>query len=507
MLILKYNKNELTSEELIQIERKYLRWMTEQDDINTNAIELNVLDCTMTDLYGYLLGIFSKLEVFDTFKISTCQLLDFLIDVQRTYQNTPYHSFYHAADVVIVLYYIMLDLKAKKYFSDKEIATLFIAAICHDAGHTGYNNDYHVKLKTELAIRYNNVSVLESLSVEITLGLLQKHQIINDIEPDLVKSLILATDMTFHYDLLSEAGVLEDIVSTVNLWDDDEQDNFSEMGESLAVSETLSMSVHQQHLSSLSYSHSGSSVIQYNDENIKSPQSPLDQSQRLSFASILLHAADISNTVRSWPISKQWSDLIVQEFFRQGDAEKLAGLQVSPGMDRDLATQASISLKFGDFVVKPYFEALTGLLPKAQVFLDTLQDNREEWLKLKASPFSTSITNYFNGYLASRFSIATPAPTTSSTTTATTSSSKIRKVSVPAGTVAIPLTHAAAVAASSGAVGNATVKPMPILRTSSHSSLLISSPHTSVSSELRRNSADLRKERSRMPTKQHHLHI
>lgn len=109
--------------------------MTEQDDINTNAIELNVLDCTMTDLYGYLLGIFSKLEVFDTFKISTCQFLDFLIDVQRTYQNTPYHSFYHATDVVIVLYYIMLDLKAKKYFSDKEIATLFIAAICHDAGH------------------------------------------------------------------------------------------------------------------------------------------------------------------------------------------------------------------------------------------------------------------------------------------------------------------------------------------------------------------------------------
>ncbi|KAF1801520.1 hypothetical protein FB192DRAFT_1373192 [Mucor lusitanicus] len=502
--------------------------MAEHDDVNTNAIEANVLDCTMTDLYGCLLGIFAKLDVFDTLKISACQFLDFLIDIQRTYQKTPYHSFYHATDVVIVLYYIVVDLKAKKYFSDREIAVLFIAAICHDAGHTGYNNDYHVKLKTELAIRYNNVSVLESLSVEIALGLLEKHHIIHRIEPDLVKRLILATDMSVHYDLLSEAGVLEDTIATVNLWDDDEQeDGFSDMGESLAVSETLSISVQQQHLlsSSLSYNqHSSSSssvregFIQYNDDSTKSSQSPLDQSQRMSFACILLHAADISNTVRSWPISKQWSDLIVQEFFRQGDAEKLAGLQVSPGMDRDLATQASISLKFGDFVVKPYFEALAGLLPRAQVFLDTLQDNREEWLKLKASPFSTSITNYFNGYLASRFSIATTPPSSplsnASSTTAP-SSSKIRKVSVPAGTVAIPLTHTAAAGAAAAAstTGNATVKPMPILRTSSYSSALIASPHTSVSSELRRSSADLRrKERSprvvvSAKQQQHHIHI
>jgi hypothetical protein len=109
--------------------------MTDQDDINTNTIELNILDCKMTDVYGYLLGIFSKLDVFDTLKFSICQFLDFLVDIQRTYQNTPYHSFYHAADVVIVLYYIISDLKAKKYFSNREIAVLFIAAICHDAGH------------------------------------------------------------------------------------------------------------------------------------------------------------------------------------------------------------------------------------------------------------------------------------------------------------------------------------------------------------------------------------
>ena len=188
----------------------------------------------------------------------------------------------------------------------------------------------------------------------------------------------------------------------------------------------------------------------------------MDDTQRVSFLKVLLHAADISNTVRVWPISKQWSDLIVEEFFRQGDAEKGLGLIVSPGMDRDLATQASISLKFGDFVVKPYFEALTGLVPDARIFLDILNDNREEWTRLKDSPLATSITTYF-GFLQqdNHHSMA-------------------RKVSVPAGTVALP--------SPSNSTAKTVNRPLSILRTSSHSNLLIS-PQSSISSELRRNSA------------------
>lgn len=105
-----------------------------------NIMDLNVLDASCTeDLYGYLLGIFSKLKILDTLHMSTSQLLDFLIDVENTYHDTPYHSFYHATDVVIVLFYIITTLQAKRYLTDLEIATLFISAICHDAGHVRNN--------------------------------------------------------------------------------------------------------------------------------------------------------------------------------------------------------------------------------------------------------------------------------------------------------------------------------------------------------------------------------
>lgn len=264
-------------------------------------------------------------------------------------------------------------------------------------------------------------SVLESLSVEITLELLKKHDILQQYPEHLskIEQIILSTDMQKHYHLLTEMNSLEDILSSVNLWDEDD--------------EVESSSDTTTHSSMFFFE----SLI---DDNLKEEETsmisnPLDEEQRHSFACILLHAADISNTVRSWPISKQWSDLIVKEFFRQGDAEKAAQLTVSPGMDRDVATQPSISLKFIDFIIKPYFDALTGLLPSAKVLVYQLQENRDEWAALKQGPLASSISTYFMMNHSTK-----------------------RHVSVPAGTVSLSPDL------SSSTTTTNRVKPMPIFR-------------------------------------------
>ncbi|CAG8790434.1 3167_t:CDS:2, partial [Racocetra persica] len=92
------------------------------------------------------------------------------------------------------------------------------------------------------------------------------------------------------------------------------------------------------------------------------------------------------NTVRPWDISKRWSDLVVDEFFHQGDLEKQNNLPVSPNMDRKQAHQCQISLGFGDFVVKPYFEAFASFLHEATIFLDILAENRILWDDMKNAP-------------------------------------------------------------------------------------------------------------------------
>lgn len=40
-----------------------------------------------------------------------------------------------------------------------DIMAFIVAALCHDLGHDGFTNVYHVNAFTDRAIRYNDVSV------------------------------------------------------------------------------------------------------------------------------------------------------------------------------------------------------------------------------------------------------------------------------------------------------------------------------------------------------------
>ncbi|CAO3638109.1 unnamed protein product [Cunninghamella echinulata] len=438
MLLLKHNA--LSVEDLFTIERQLLRWLdNKESDIGLN---FNVLSLGRVDIYGYLLGIFTQLGCLDTLQITPFELLDFLIDVDTAYLNAPYHSFYHAVDIVFVIYYMLTKLNANHYLSKLHIAALLIAGLCHDIGHPGYNNIYQVNFKTELAKKYSNESVLEAYSSDLTKSLLlEKHvTFVNTMSFEMkqqwihqIEKLILQTDMLYHYTLQEQAGLLEEVLyqqcieqTFINGYDtpntttqstlknnSNDTDYFNLLippsstinhtSSQLAYpnvpsqwvvpnmtlspscffnsSITTTTSPYSETTTQIS---SPNAIPTNNNNDMMIIQTSLDEDQCIQFLSILLHAADISNTVRPWNISKQWSDLIVQEFFRQGDCEKIAGLNVSPGMDRDLSTQPDISLTFGDLVVRPYFEVLTNLLPDAYIFLETLEKNRDEWLKIKA---------------------------------------------------------------------------------------------------------------------------
>lgn len=84
---------------------------------------------------------------------------------------------------------------------------------------------------------------------------------------------------------------------------------------------------------------------------------------------ILIKVADISNEARPMEVAEPWLDRLLQEFFKQSDAEKLEGLPVTPFMDRDKVTKPSSQVSFIGLVLLPLFEALGELLPELQVLL------------------------------------------------------------------------------------------------------------------------------------------
>ena len=52
----------------------------------------------------------------------------------------------------------------------------------------------------------------------------------------------------------------------------------------------------------------------------------------------VVHCADLSNPTRALPLSRQWSERIMEEFFQQGDRERQRGMEVSAMCDRGTAS-------------------------------------------------------------------------------------------------------------------------------------------------------------------------
>jgi hypothetical protein len=267
-------------------------------------------------------------------------------------------------------------------------------------------------MKSDIAVRYNHQSVLESHSCTLTLNLLSKHKLLHRLgmahapgmtEQDMknfITEMILATDMAFHYNQKDKLTDLIYTVAQIENWpvlsdsgsipssplpspDDGTDSPPIEMKTRLHVPDGLfphDMMLHtpKDHDSSLK-----------GLDPERDTEFVLNQEERQALCRLLLHGADISNTVRPWKVCKKWSDLVVEEFFRQGDAERLHGFPVSPGMDREESTQASISLQFGDLVVGPYFELFSELLPNAESFVEALASNRIQWQRLSEHPPSS----------------------------------------------------------------------------------------------------------------------
>lgn len=85
----------------------------------------------------------------------------------------PYHNFKHAFSVVHVVYNIIKRSQLQQKLSSLEILTAMVAAFAHDADHPGRDNQYEILSESELAICYNDISVLENHHAAVTFLLLK----------------------------------------------------------------------------------------------------------------------------------------------------------------------------------------------------------------------------------------------------------------------------------------------------------------------------------------------
>ncbi|XP_018561051.1 high affinity cGMP-specific 3',5'-cyclic phosphodiesterase 9A isoform X2 [Anoplophora glabripennis] len=249
------------------------------------------------------------------FAIDITTLRNFLYEAYKNYNDVPFHNFRHCFCVAQMLYAISWCVDLPSKIGDLEVLILLTSCICHDLDHPGYNNIYQINAKTELAIRYNDISPLENHHCSVAFRILENEDcnIFKSFSSEDFKQVregmircILATDMARHNEILT---------------------NFKEI------------------LPSFNYN---------------------DKAHVNLLCMVLIKVSDISNEARPMDVAEPWLDKLLQEFFKQSDAEKLEGLPVTPFMDREKITKPSSQCSFIGFVLLPLFEALGELFIELQ---------------------------------------------------------------------------------------------------------------------------------------------
>uniref|UniRef100_A0A8C7W2Z5 Phosphodiesterase n=1 Tax=Oncorhynchus mykiss TaxID=8022 RepID=A0A8C7W2Z5_ONCMY len=294
-------------------------------------------------------SIFQERELLKNFKIPADTFVTFMMTLEDHYHtDVAYHNNIHAADVVQSTHILLSTPALEAVFTDLEIMAALFSSAIHDVDHPGVSNQFLINTNSELALMYNDASVLENHHLAVGFKLLQEDNC--DIFQSLSKKqgqslrkmvidMVLATDMSKHMNFLAD---LKTMVETKKV---------TSLGVLL--------------------------LDNYSD--------------RIQVLQNMVHCADLSNPTKPLDVYRQWTDRIMMEFFTQGDRERDKGMEISPMCDKHNASVEKTQVGFIDYIVHPLWETWADLVhPDAQDILDTLEDNRE-WYQsmIQRSPSPT----------------------------------------------------------------------------------------------------------------------
>ncbi|XP_054912781.1 cAMP-specific 3',5'-cyclic phosphodiesterase 4D isoform X3 [Poeciliopsis prolifica] len=295
-------------------------------------------------------SIFQERDLLKTFKVPIDTFLTFMMTLEDHYHaDVAYHNNIHAADVVQSTHVLLSTPALEAVFTDLEIMAALFASAIHDVDHPGVTNQFLINTSSELALMYNDSSVLENHHLAVGFKLLQEEncdifQNLSKKQKDslrkMVIDMVLATDMSKHMNFLADMKTMVETKKVTSL---------------------------------------GVLLLD-------------NYSDRIQVLQNMVHCADLSNPTKPLELYRKWTDRIMVEFFTQGDRERDKGMEISPMCDKHNASIEKSQVGFIDYIVHPLWETWADLVhPDAQDILDTLEDNRE-WYQsmIPRSPSPTS---------------------------------------------------------------------------------------------------------------------
>eukprot|EP01065_Artemidia_motanka_P025607 TRINITY_DN305_c0_g1_i2.p1 TRINITY_DN305_c0_g1~~TRINITY_DN305_c0_g1_i2.p1 ORF type:complete len:1267 (+),score=597.57 TRINITY_DN305_c0_g1_i2:72-3803(+) len=284
-------------------------------------------------LYITMYALVYKWQFMQKFNIDESKFLNWLSIVEAGYHPNPYHNSMHAADVLHIVHYCLGPGggQAKLKCSDEKVFAALLSGAVHDFNHPGINNAFHVRCQNYLAVLFNDRSVNENIHASSVFELMRmdkfnilssfKGEAYDRMRDDMVE-FILGTDMGLHAMILSRF-----------------KKRIEEMDSKLHKSES--------------------------DVNLG--------------ITMCVKLADISNCGRPQKLYHGWCNVIVDEFFQQGDRERLQGMPVSPFMDRYTTVMSKGQIGFMNYIVMPLFECMGEYLEEMHMATAIAEENKGFW--------------------------------------------------------------------------------------------------------------------------------
>jgi 3',5'-cyclic-nucleotide phosphodiesterase/cAMP-specific phosphodiesterase 4 len=216
-----------------------------------------------------------------------------------------------------------------------ETLACILSAVCHDVGHPALTNRFLIQNRDDLAIQYNDASVLENMHASTTFSILNKPgcNILENLNQEdwfkirrIILTLILDTDLSRHFEILGRFRA-----------------------------KTMDLSQFDTH----SY-----------------------ENKQLIF-SMGLKCADLGHSAKNIDLHQKWSALICEEYFRQGDLEKLRKQEISMYCDRDTTNVPKSQASFIKNICLPIFDTWNGFLNCDVIrvtCVDQLELNLNYWI-------------------------------------------------------------------------------------------------------------------------------
>lgn len=279
--------------------------------------------------------------------IDTTKLSNFLFELRNHYiSSNQYHNERHGADVgqTIASYLKSSEIIEMCMLPDIDILSILIAAIGHDVGHTGQNNNFHINSKSIYALTYHDKSCLENYHIYLVFKILLKpeNNIVNSLKNEEYKILrkriiesILATDMSLHDTILSK------MQTKLMSWNENKKENPNEL--------------------------------------FINPESTTLFDDQQKVINLLIHSADISHNTKPFPLSEKWTELLTEEFHAQGDKEKSLNLPISFLCDRTTSNVPKSQIGFLNYVIIPTFKLVKDAFPSLIYLLEIANENKSVW--------------------------------------------------------------------------------------------------------------------------------